>query len=60
MSEDNGGFDDLSDGTSYYAACDSGPHTAWTGPTRMTRDEAQQDADRHNTTCSAQGAAVIS
>ena len=51
--------EDTGFGSKYYAACDSGPHLPWTGPNRDTYAEAQNDADRHNTTCSDQGAIVI-
>jgi hypothetical protein len=44
---------------SCYAACDSGNHPPFLGPTRSSRSEAQSDADLHNTTCNTQGATVV-
>jgi hypothetical protein len=60
MSEESDqGGDGSGPSQSCFAACDSGNHPPFLGPTRNSRAEAQNDADLHNATCDVQGALVV-
>ena len=44
----------------YFAACDLDGHPRFIGPTRQTRQEAQDDADTHNANFPGHEATVVS
>src|SRR4051812_32691195 len=53
----NGDADSTGGGSgAFFAACDVGSHPPFIGPTRSTRQAAQDDADTHNLSCDAAGA----
>jgi hypothetical protein len=59
MSDENDQRDGSDSAQSCFASCDSGNHLPFLGPTRNSRDEAQNDADLHNATCNVKGALVV-